>query len=62
MARALKSGIIADLAPHAKTAQEPVAAPVPASLAAYVSLTRQLTSEFDQLQQRLVALADRWNV
>jgi len=62
MARALKSGIIADLAPRAKSGQEQLADPVPAPLAAYVSLTRQLASEFEQLQQRLAALADRWNV
>lgn len=62
MARALKSGTIADLTPRAASGQASMADTVPAHLAGYVSLTRQLAGEFDQLQQRLAALADRWNV
>lgn len=46
--------------------EEPHGAPLSAAeaarVAAYVSLTAQLLNEFDDLRQRLAAIADRWNV
>lgn len=62
MARALKSGAIADLAPRGAGSEERMPDSVPAQLAGYVSLTLQLSGEFERLQQRLAAFADRWNI
>jgi uncharacterized membrane protein YccC len=64
MARALKFGTIARLAPHGVVAPELSisANATSAQLAGYVSLMLRLSSEFEELRARLAAIADHWNI
>jgi len=66
MARALKFGTIARLAPHGVATSELSASAgncaASAQLAGYVSLMLRLSCEFDELRTRLAAIADHWNI
>lgn len=62
MAHALRSGAVADLVVSDAATEGNELGSVPAQLAGYVSLTLQLSSEFDQLRKRVAFIADRWNI
>ncbi len=62
MARALTHGVVARLAPRGSCSLAQVAGTAAPQWAGYISLTLRLSDEFDDLRQRLAAIADRWNI
>lgn len=62
MARALAYGVVTRLAPRGDSPLERMMDAVPAQWTGYVSLTLRLSGEFDELRQRVAAIADQWNI
>jgi uncharacterized membrane protein YccC len=62
MARALAYGVVTRLAPGGDSQLERMTDAVPAQWSGYLSLTLRLSGEFDEIRQRLAAIADRWNI